>query len=99
MCKSLVRGLDADGLFSGFAELPGGVPVKFSPNAEGGGTWNGQFDKNQPGEFGYTYGTVIVHGKAVSGYVCHGTRTFRTQSEEGQRLIGQLPELTLEQRR
>lgn len=79
--------------------LPNGNVTQFTPNPSGGGVWNGKYGQNDPTEFGYTYGYVMVNGVEVQGYTCHGSGGFRAANEAQFDLIGQEPELTLEQRK
>lgn len=79
-------------------ELPNGTNVPFYASPEGGAMWNGKFDENMPGPNGYTYGFVLVNGISVDGYVCHASGTFRAADETQLALIGQEPELSIEER-
>lgn len=73
-----------------------GASVPFTPNPEGGGVWNGEFDTNRPGEFGFTYGYVtLAEDYRVQGYVCHGGTGFRATNEKDFGVVGQRTEVAM----
>jgi len=98
MCGSLKKATDYGVDFS-LVRIPSGHPISFVPSSEGGGYWDGRFDLNMSGPNGYTYGTVVLHGQIIPGYVCHNTMVFVTKDDPGAVAIGQRTELTVEERR